>query len=561
MRARRALPRWTEGYERAWLRRDALAGVTVTAYLIPQVMAYAALAGVPAVVGLWAAIGAMTAYFLLGSSPLLSVGPESTTALLTAAALGSVAGAAAHPSDFAAALALVVAVLCLLGWFGHLSVLAQLLSRPVLVGYMTGIAVIMVVSQIGKLTRVPMNADGVLPQLVFVARHLGEVHGPTLALGLTTLAVLLLGSARWPRSPMALLGMLGATAAVAVLHLRDEGVQVIGRIPAGLPLPGVPHLSAVEVLSLLGPALGVAFVGYTDNVLTARAFAARGAGRIDDRRELLALGAANLGAGLLHGLPVSSSGSRTAIAYAVGARTQLAGGFTVLFTLVAVLTARPLLAAFPTAALGAVVMYAAVRLVQVSEFRRFGAFRRSELLLALGTTLAVLVVGVLDGVLVAIGFSVLDLLRRVARPHDAVEGTVPGLAGMHDVKDFPGASVVPGLMIYRYDSPLFFANAENFRARALSSIAASETPIVWFVLNTEAISEVDITAVDALEVLRLELADRGIEMGLTRVKQDLLAELAPSGILDRIGPDRIFPTLHSAVAAYHAREGGEPPGG
>lgn len=561
MRMRRALPRWTEGYERAWLRRDALAGVTVTAYLIPQVMAYAALAGVPAVLGLWAAIGALTAYLLLGSSPLLSVGPESTTALLTAAALGSVAGAAAHPTDFAAALALVVAVLCLLGWLGHLSAIAQLLSRPVLVGYMAGIAVIMVVSQAGKLTRVPVTADGVFPQTAFVVRHLGEAHGPTLALGLTTLAVMLLGSARWPRSPMALVGMLGATAAVAVLHLRDAGVQVIGEIPAGLPVPGVPHLSGTEMLSLLWPALGVAFVGYTDNVLTARAFAARGGHRIDDRRELLALGAANLGAGLLHGFPVSSSGSRTAIAHAVGARTQLAGGFTVLFTLLAVLTARPLLAAFPTAALGAVVVYAAVKLVEVSEFRRFGAFRRSELVLALGTTLAVLAVGVLNGVLVAIGLSVLDLLRRVARPHDAVEGYVPGLAGMHDVKDWADASVVPGLMIYRYDSPLFFANAEDFRARALAAIADSETPVEWFVLNTEAMGEVDITAVDALESLRQELTDRGIVMGLTRVKQELMAALAPSGFLDRIGRDRIFPTLPTAVAAYRAREGGTAPQG
>ncbi|WP_372729884.1 SulP family inorganic anion transporter [Nocardioides sp.] len=556
MDARRHLPAWTVGYQRSWLRGDLLAGVTVTAYLIPQVMAYAALAGVPAVVGLWAAVGALSAYLLLGSSPLLSVGPESTTALMTAAALGSVAGATRQPTEFAAALALVVALFCLLGWFGHLAALAQLLSRPVLVGYMAGIAVIMVLSQSGRLTGIASEADGVVAETADVLTRLDQAHLPTLALGLGTLVAMLLGSAFWPRAPVALLGMLGATAAVALLDLRARGVTVVGEIPAGLPVPGLPALSASEVLPLLAPALGVAFVGYTDNVLTGRAFAARAGHRVDDKRELLALGAANLGAGLLHGFPVSSSGSRTAIAHAVGARTQLAGGFTVLFTVVAILTARPLLSAFPTAALGAVVVYAAVKLVELSELRRFAAFRRSELVLALGTTLAVLVVGVLVGVLVAIGLSILDLLRRVAHPHDAVQGNVPGMAGMHDVADFADAAVVPGLMIYRYDSPLFFANAEDFRERALASVAASSTPVEWFVLNTEAMVTVDITALDALESLRAELTGRGIVFGLARVKQDLLAELRPSGLVERIGPDRIFPSLRTAVQAFRdARPG------
>lgn len=559
MNLRLPLPRWSEGYQRAWLRGDLLAGVTVTAYLIPQVMAYAALAGVPAETGLWAAVGALSAYALLGSSPLLSVGPESTTALMTAAALGSVVGVAGHHADFAAALALVVAGLCLLGWAGHLAGLAQLLSRPVLVGYMAGIAVIMVVSQVDKLTGIAVGAEGVLPELAYAARHVDNVHAPTLALGLTTLVLMLLGSAFWPRAPVALIGMLGATAAVALLDLQDHGVAVIGAIPRGLPVLGVPDVSPDAVGSLLAPALGVAFVAYTDNVLTARAFADRAGHEIDAKRELLALSAANLGAGLLHGFPVSSSGSRTAIAHAVGARTQLAGVFTVLVTALAVLTARPVLAAFPTAALGAVVVYAAVRLVDLAEFRRFAAFRRSELLLAIGTTAAVLVVGVLLGVLVAIGLSVLDLLHRVARPHDAVEGFVPGLAGMHDIDDYTDARVVPGLLVYRYDSPLFFANAEDFRTRARAAVASSEVPVAWFVLNAEAMVEVDITAVDTLESLRRELVDRGIVFALARAKQDLLADLAPSGLAERIGADRIFPTLPTAVEAYREWSRAAPP--
>ena len=338
--------------------------------------------------------------------------------------------------------------------------------------------------------------------------------------------------------------------AVYLLDLQTRGVAVIGEIPAGLPVPALPHVTVAEVVELLPAALGVALVGYTDNILTARSFAARRHASIDSKRELLALGAANLGSGLMHGFPVSSSGSRTAIGDAVGGRTQLTGLVTVGATVVAILTLRPVLASFPTAALGAVVIYAALRLIDVGEFRRLARFRRSELLIALATTALVLVVGVLQGVLVAVGLSVLDLLRRVARPHDAIEGLVPDVAGMHDVDDYPEAVLVPGLLVYRYDSPLFFANAEDFLTRARAAVNASEPPVRWFLLNTEAIVEVDITAVDALESLRRELADRGIVFALARLKQDLRSDLAPSGLLDRIGEDRVFPTLPTALEAY-----------
>jgi SulP family sulfate permease len=557
MKVRVARPVWVAGYRRAWLRGDVVAGVTVTAYLVPQVMAYADLAGLPAATGLWAAVGALTAYALLGTSPNLSAGPESTTALMTAAALGSVTAASGRPEDLAVALAFAVAALCLLGWLGHLSALAQLLSRPVLVGYMAGIAAIMVMSQVGKLMGVTVSADSFLAQARELVGLLDAVHLPTLAVGATTLAVMLAGAALWPRAPMTLAGMLGATAAVSWLDLTDRGVRVIGSIPAGLPAPGLPDVSGGTVLTLLGPALGIAFVAYTDNILTARSFATRRGDRIDDRREMLAVGAANLGSALMHGFPVSSSGSRTAIADASGGRSQLAGLVTVAVTLVSIWTLEPLLSAFPAAALAAVVVYAAIRLVNLAEFRRYAAFRRSELLLALGTTIAVLAVGVLNGVLVAIGLSILDLLRRVARPHDAIEGFVPGLAGMHDVDDFPDAEPVPGLVVYRYDSPLFFANSEDFLVRARA--AAADDDVRWFVLNTEANVEVDITAVDALESLRQELSARGIVFGLARVKQDLRAELAPSGLIERIGEEHVFPTLPTAVDAFRAWERERPP--
>lgn len=548
---RPAWPTWVAGYQRPWLRGDLLAGVTITAYLVPQVLAYAEVAGMPPVAGIWASVGALVCYAALGTSAQLSVGPESTTALMTAAAIAPLAASPHEYTDLAAALCLVVAVLCVLAWLGGLAFLAELLSRPVLVGYMAGVATIMAASQLGNLTGIQVRAGDVTAEVRYVAQHLQEVHGPTLVLGLGTLTVLLVGSLLLPRAPMALIGMLGAAGAVAVLDLGAHGVAVIGEIPSGLPAPSLPRLTVDGVASLLPAALGVAFVAYTDNVLTGRAFASRRQEGIDPRRELLALGAANAGAGLLQGFPVSSSGSRTAIGDATGGRTQLTSLVTALATVLALAVAGPLLASFPTAALGAVVVYAAVRLVDRAEFRRLGRFRRSELLIALATTVAVVLVGVLPGVLVAVGLSIVDLLRRVARPHDAVEGFVPDLAGMHDVADYPQASVVPGLLVYRYDSPLFFANAEDFLARARAAVAAAPTPVAWFVLNTEAIVEVDITAADALESLRAELAGAGIVLALARVKQDLLEELAPTGLLERIGEEHLFPTLPTAVEAYH----------
>ena len=548
---RLAIPAWTVGYQRGWLRGDVIAGVTVTAYLIPQVMAYAELAGLPAVVGLWASVGALLAYAVLGSSNQLSVGPESTTALMTAAAIGTLASVGSDKyADLAAALCLVVSGLCLLGWFARLAFLAELLSRPVLVGYMSGVAGIMIVSQLDKLTGIDVATSGVLPELRYVASHLGDVHTPTLTLALGTLVVMLAGSFLAPRAPMALIGMVGAAAAVSLLDLSERGVTVIGTIPFGLPVPSLPNVSFDDVVAMIPAALGVAFVGYTDNILTGRAFANRSGERIDPKRELLALGAANLASGVMQGFPVSSSGSRTAIAEAAGGRTQLTGLFTVATTVLAVLSLRPLLASFPTAALGAVVVYAALRLIDIAEFRRLAGFRRAEFAIALATAVAVLVVGVLPGVLVAIGLSVLALLGRVARPHDAIQGFVPDLAGMHDVDDYPDATVIPGLIVYRYDSPLFFANTEDFRRRAMASVAKAPEPVQWFVLNAEAIIDIDITAADALEDVRQELSSRGIVFAMAHVKWELRSDLEGTGLLRRIGEQRVFPTLPTAVEGF-----------
>jgi sulfate permease, SulP family len=303
----------------------------------------------------------------------------------------------------------------------------------------------------------------------------------------------------------------------------------------------------------------VLLVGYTDNVLTGRAFAIRGGYSTDANQEFLALGAANVGAGLFQGFPVSSSGSRTAIGESAGARTQLHSLVAVVCVVIVLLFLRPVLADFPIPALGAIVIYAATRLVDVHGFRRLARFRRSELLLAVVMLAGVLVFDILKGIVIAVVISAAEMLRRVARPHDAIQGHVAGLAGMHDVDDYPQARLTPGLLVYRYDAPLFFANARDFRLRALAAADAQGEGLRWFVLNVEANVEIDITALDAVEELRAELVGRGVVFALARVKQDLLSPLRAYGLADRIGPDRLFPTLPTAETAYQDWERTHPP--
>ncbi|MBL7499465.1 sulfate permease [Frankia sp. CNm7] len=548
---------WVRGYRRDWLRGDVLAGVTVAAYLVPQVMAYAGIAGLTPVAGLWAALAALAIYAVFGSSRQLSVGPESTTALMTAAAVGPLAaGDPGRYAALAAALAVVVGLMALAARVVRLGFVADLLSQPILVGYLAGVAVVMIVSQLGKTTGVPVSGQHLYGELASFARHIGAAEVGTVALSVTALAFLFLLKWRRPGVPGPLVAVVLATAAVAVFDLDAHGIAVVGGVPGGLPRPTPPAME--DLASLVIPALGVLFVGYTDNVLTARAFASRaGHGEIDANGELFALGAANLGTGLLSGFPVSSSGSRTALGAAAGSRSQLHSLVAVGVVLGVLLFLRPALAAFPTAVLGAIVIYAAVQLVDVAGFRRLARFRRSELLLALAALAGVLAFDILYGILIAVALSLADLLARVARPHDAILAQVPGVEGMHDIDDYPDAELIAGLVIYRYDSPIFFANARNFHRRALAAVdaMARRGPVEWFVLNMEANTEVDITGLDALEDLRTELAGRGIVVALARVKQELRDDLVAHGVAGRIGADLIFPTLPAAVAAYAGAAG------
>jgi sulfate permease, SulP family len=523
----------------------------VAAYLVPQVMAYSEVAGLQAVAGLWAILPSLAVYALLGSSRQLSVGPESTTALMTATVVAPVAaGDPARYAALAAALAIIVGLLSVAAWAVRLGFVSDLLSQPILVGYLAGVAVIMIVGQLGKVTGAPVESGSLGSELRSFLLSLGDIHPATLILALATLLLLFVAQWRFPRLPGPLLAVLLATAMTAMLDLEARGVAVVGSVPAGLPHPSLPSLDSSTALLL--PAVGVLLVGYTDNVLTARAFASRGGYAIDANQELLALGTANVGAGLFQAFPVSSSGSRTAVGDASGSRTQLHSLVALLCVILVLLFLGPLLAHFPVPALGAIVIYAATRLIDVAGFRRLAAFRRSELVLALAAFVGVLVFDILYGILVAIGLSVAELLRRVARPHDAIQGRVPGLAGMHDIDDYPEAELIPGLVVYRYDSPLFFANAQDFQLRAISAVNDQPTPVRWFVLNVEANVEVDITALDAMEELRAQLTARGIVFALARVKQDLLVSLRAAGLVERIGEDRLFPTLPTAVSAYEA---------
>lgn len=534
---------------------DLLAGVTVAAYLVPQCLAYGELAGLPPVTGLWTILPAMLLYPLVGRSPQLSVGPETSTALMTAAVVAPLA--AGDPGRYAAMaslLALLVGLLCALGAVLRLGFLADLLSKPILVGYLAGVAVLMVCGQLHAFTGTGLRADTLMDAVRQRLIVQGSVHGPTLALALAAL-VLMLALSRWaPGWPGPLLAVLLASAAVPLLHLDQRGVALIGAIPAGIPWPRLPlPVDGTALQPLLTGALGIALVGYSDTVLTGRSFALHNSRHLDADRELLALAVVNVGSGLFQGFPASSSNTRTALADAAGCHSQryalIAAGVTV-FVLVAL---RPLMSQFPRPVLAAIVVFAALRLIDPEAFVRLWRFRPSECLLALGTLAGVLLTGLLTGVALAVGLSVVALFGRLARPHSAVMGEVPGMAGYHDVGDWEGGRTIPGLVLFRYDAPLCFANAEDFRRRAQAAVDGATPAAEWLILNAEAIVEIDSTAAEMLLELPRELREGGVRLALTRVKRELQAQLDAAGVLELVGMEHVYPTIPTAVAAFQAR--------
>ena len=547
----RVLASWREG-----VGGNVVAGVAVAAYLVPQCLAYARLAGIEPVSGLWAALPALVVYAILGSSASLSVGPESASALLVGSAVATLSSSStADPAAIAAALALAVAGVALVAWIARLGFLADLLSRPVLVGYLAGVAVTMAVSQLPNLTGIPSTHRDTLAKALDVARGMDHLHLAPLVLGLAVIAALLL-SQRVRRLPGPLVVVLAATAATSIFDLDKHHVTTLGHVPGGLPSIAFPSIPAQLWPSVFGAAAGITIVAFSGNMLTARAFARGANEHIDGDQELIALSGANAIAGLLHGFPVSSSESRTALARASGGTTQLTSIVAAGCLAVVLLVAAPVLEAFPLAGLAGLIVFAATRLIDLAEIRRIFAFRMSEAVIMTAAFIGVVAFDLLVGIGVAVALSVADLLRRIARAHDAVLGIVPNVAGLHDIEDYPDATTIPGLVVYRYDAPLCFANVEDFRRRVLKAIDDESTTVEWVVLNMEANVEIDLSATDMLEGLRGQLESRGIVMALARVKQDLALYLGRTGLEERIGNEHIFPTLPTAVEGFRARTGG-----
>lgn len=538
-------------------RGDLVAGVAVAAYLVPQCLAYARLAGLEPVTGLWAAFPALIVYALLGTSHVLSLGPESATALLAASTIAALSGSSDNdPATIAAALALAVAAIAFVAWLVRLSFLADLLSKPVLVGYLGGVAVTMIVSQLPTLTGIASEHRDTLARAADVFTNLGDVVLAPMLMG----AGVIVGSLvlqRFKSVPGPLLVVLIASAATAWFDLEQHGIETVGSVPGGLPSLTFPALPGDVWLRVFAAAAGVALVAYGGNILTARAFVRRGDERIDAEQELLALSGANAVAGVFGGFPVSTSDSRSALLVAAGGKTQLTGLVTAASIVAVLLFGRSMMEAFPQAALGGLIVYAATRLIDGREVRRIVRFRWSEAVIMVVALVGVVAFDLLIGIAMAVALSVADLFRRIARAHDAVQGQVPGLAGLHDVDDYPNATTIPGLVVYRYDAPLCFANAEDFRTRVLEAVAEERTPVEWVLLNMEANVEIDLTAATMLDELRDELSGGGITLAMARVKRDLEVFLVRTGLRERIGSERIFPTLPTALDAFRAR--GESP--
>lgn len=547
-------PRRLRSYDRRDLRGDIIGGITVTAYLVPQVMAYSTLAGLPATSGLWVVIVGFVIYAFVGSSRLLSVGPESSTALLTATALAPLAGGdPLRYAALAAALALIVGCLALLAAVLRLGFVGDLLGKPLLIGYMAGVAVLMISSQVMSLTQTPGNPMTFAEEVLAIIRNVqvsSFAWAPLIMATAIAGALVLLGT-RMHSVPWPLILVSGAALLTAALPSAASALPTVGSIPVGGPTIGVPALAASDLGILALPAFGIVVVGYADNLLTGRMLAIGTGHRVHKNQEFVALGAANVGASFVGGFPVSSSASRAVIARSAGARTQVYSLVAAALVLVVLLGLGNILSTFPLAALSGLIIFAALSLVDIGEFRRPWRFRKREFLFALIATIGVLTFGLLYGIAIAIAVSVVDLLSRIARPHAAVLGTVDGVPGWHSIVDYPGAQQEQGLLVFRYDSPLFFANAEDFLRRARGALSKSHGTR-WMLVNVEAVNEADITGLDALAELVDDCQRRGIQLGLVRVKSELMVELQAHGVLKTIGDAYVFQTMPTAIDAFRA---------
>jgi high affinity sulfate transporter 1 len=556
----RGLRRWIPGlqlvrtYQRGWLIRDVSAGLVLTAILVPVGMGYAEAAGLPAIYGLYATIVPLIAYAIFGPSRILVLGPDSSLAAIIAATI--VPLAAGNPDRLVALagmLALLSGALCLLAGLAHFGFITDLLSKPVRIGYLNGIALTVLIGQLPKVLGFSATGDNLIEETASLVQGVlnGQTNWITFAIGAACLLIILIFKRRWPKVPGVLIAVIGATLIVGRLQLATTAnVAVVGPLPQGLPSFQIPIVSLDDLSYLFAGAVAIALVSFADTSVLSRTFALRGGYEVDENQELVALGAANIAAGFFQGFSISSSSSRTPVAESAGSKTQLTGLVGALCIALLLVFAPTLLQNLPSAALGAVVISAALSLIDIQGVVRLYHLRRSEFAFSIACFLGVALIGVIQGIFIAIGLALLAFIWRAWRPYDAVLGRVDGLKGYHDIKRHPEAKRIPGLVLFRWDAPLFFANAEIFHEHVLQAVAEAPTPVKWVVVAAEPVTDIDITAADVLSELDDELQRAGIELCFAEMKGPAKDRLKQYGLFTKLGDELFFRTIGQAVDAY-----------
>jgi high affinity sulfate transporter 1 len=552
--------RWIPGlgavrtYQRAWLPRDIVAGLVLTAILVPVGMGYAEASGLPAINGLYATIACLIAYAIFGPSRILVLGPDSSLAAIIAATIVPLAaGNADLLVALAGMLALMTGALCIIAGLARFGFVTDLLSKPIRLGYLNGIALTVMVGQVPKLLGFSSSGEGLIPETVSLVRGVlqGMTNWVAFAIGAGCLALILVFKRRWPKIPGVLIAVVGATLVVGVFDLAAAaGVSVVGPLPQGLPSLQFPAVPVADLGSLAAGAIAITLVSFADTSVLSRIFALRGGYEVNQNQEIIALGAANVATGLFQGFSVSSSSSRTPVAESAGAKTQLTGVVGALCIALLLVFAPTLLQNLPNAALGAIVISACLSLVDVKGVVQLYRLRRGEFVLSLACFLGVVALGVIQGIFIAVALAFLAFIWRAWRPHDAVLGRAEGVKGYHDITRYPDAKRIPGLVLFRWDAPLFFANAEIFAEHVRQAVADAPTRTKWVVVAAEPVTDIDTTAADSLSALDDDLQGAGIQLCFAEMKDPVRDRLKQYGLLDRFGPAHFFPTIGRAVDAY-----------
>ena len=541
-------------YPRAWLRPDLVAGVVLMTLLVPQGMAYAELAGLPPITGLYTTAVALLAYALFGPSRVLILGPDSSLGPVIAATISPLLLPSSSPAEavaYASVLALLVGALILAAGLLRLGFVADLLSRPTQLGYMNGLALTILVSQLPKLCGFSVDADGLIPEARAFVEGVadGDVVGVAVAVGVGCLALILLVQRWLPSVPGVLVAVVLSIAAVQLLDLTDRGLRVVGAMPQGFPPLTLPSVPLDDVPLLLAGAVGIAVVSLTDTISTASVFATRAGAEVDGSREMVGVGTASLAAGLFQGFPVSTSGSRTAVAVQNGARSPLASLVGVAGVVAMLVFVPGLLRNLPQPALAAIVIAASLSLVDLRGLARLRRLRTSEFVLAVAAFLGVALLGVLPGIGIAVALSILNVFRRAWWPHQAVLGRSDTAYGFHDLAFHDEVEHLPGLALYRFDAPLLFVNARSFREQVRRLTATSPRP-QWLVIAAEPITDIDTTAADMLADLDRELSEGGTRLVFAELKDAVRSKIERYELIDTLDPGRYYPTVRAAVESY-----------